>query len=243
MKSFIVFREYDQTDSATGESAKEKTQLLNCRKLLKIKRTRRAISWHRDTCKSYYLIAFNDIRRNCEQNVKEKFFKTKPISPENDHHNIFNGRESLSAVAFPHFNRQLERYIKTLLDGLNTSIENKTEWYDKLPQVIMGLNKSANVSTGFTLHRFMFGFERNIIEVLKENSHIKIDREDDKKRAKLTMDKQRIIIYQTFDKHRKSSTKYKINDLVLWSIENTNDTDTSRKTGNKFNGPYKITKE
>ncbi|KAL1490130.1 hypothetical protein ABEB36_012870 [Hypothenemus hampei] len=140
----------------------------------------------------------------------------------------------LNTISSPRSNGQVERYNRTLLDALNTSIDNETEWFEKLPQVVAGLNNSTNVSTGFTPYRLMFGYENTILGDLGTSNPV-IDRERDRQKQSIQMKK-------SFDATRKSSHQYQIDDLVLWSQGIKDDKRTARKTGNKFAGPYQISK-
>lgn len=63
-----------------------------------------------------------------------------------------------NAAASPRSNGQVERYKRTILDGLNTSINNENEWQNLLPNVIWGTHNTANTNAGFTPHLLMFNY-------------------------------------------------------------------------------------
>lgn len=147
----------------------------------------------------------------------------------------------LNTVSSPRSNGQVERYNRTLLEAINISIEDELEWYFKLPNVVWGINNTTNSSTGFTPHKLMFGFERNILGDLGEDN-ITINRENDRENAKNSMDKQSEQMKKHFDAKRKKSKEYKIGSLVLWSGANKDQKDICRKTKIRYGGPYKISK-
>lgn len=154
----------------------------------------------------------------------------------------FKIKHVLNTVASPRSNGQVERYNRTLLDAINTSIDDECDWHGKLPQVVLGVNNTTNSSTGLSPHRLMFGFDKNIIGDLGEATVEDINREADKNTATTFMDKQSRRMKKHFDSKRKGSKKYNVNDLVLWSGAGVEKKETNRKTGIRFGGPYKIKK-
>lgn len=154
----------------------------------------------------------------------------------------FKTKHILNTVASPRSNGQVERYNRTLLNCINTSIESELEWYEKLPQIILGINNTINASTGLTPHKLMFGFDKSILGDLGENSIDDINRDRDRQIASSRMDKQSQAMEKYFNRKRKESTKYSIGELVLWSGSNKDAKESNRKTGTRFGGPYKITK-
>lgn len=144
----------------------------------------------------------------------------------------------LTAVASPRSNGQIERYNRTLLDAINTSIEDEKDWNNILPDIVWGMNNTVNSSTGFTPHKLMFGLE-----------NIRLDSPDKQdtsaaihKKAKQKMDKVSNRMKKNFDKKRKRGTVYAKNDLVLWADAPVTCKDVNRKLGVKYGGPYKINK-
>lgn len=147
----------------------------------------------------------------------------------------------LNAVASPRSNGQVERYNRTILDGLNTSIDNENEWQKSLPNVIWGINNTINKSTGFSPHLLMFGYNKN------RHANIGEDEFDVggniREKAIANMDNQARKMKNIFDSKRKPSNSYVIGELVLWSGSDKSGKEVSRKIGNsKFGGPYKINK-
>ncbi|XP_066258249.1 uncharacterized protein [Euwallacea similis] len=155
---------------------------------------------------------------------------------------ILNGELILNAVASPRSNGQVERYNRTLLDGINTSIQNENEWYEKLPAVVWGMNNTINESTGYTPHTLMFGFNKDRFGNLSQDDLMVENREQVAQNAKSRMDLQSKKMKKQFDKKRKESTKYIVDDLVLWRGAKKDSKVASRKTGVKYGGPYKISK-
>lgn len=155
----------------------------------------------------------------------------------------FKIKHVLNTIASPRSNGQVERYNRTLLEAINTSINDEHEWYEKLPQVVLGINNTENTSTRFTPHRLMFGFDKNIQADMDDGKIDEIDRVDDQVNATTSMDKQSQKMKKYFDAKRKKSKTYKPNELVLWSEGSAKkNKDTNRKTGMRFGGPYKINK-
>lgn len=147
----------------------------------------------------------------------------------------------LNAVSSPRSNGQVERYNRTILDGLNTSVNNENEWQKSLPNVIWGINNTINKSTGFTPHLLMFGYNKNRHADIGDDE---FDIPNDiQLKAKDSMDRQARKMKERFDAKRKPCKTYEVGDLVLWSGADKNDKKISRKVGYyKFGGPYKVFK-
>lgn len=79
---------------------------------------------------------------------------------------------------------------RTLLGAINYSINDEREWYEKLPQIVLGINNAENSSTHLTPHKLMFGFEKNILADLGDDSTEEIDRDNDKNIATNAMNRQ-----------------------------------------------------
>ncbi|KAJ8930946.1 hypothetical protein NQ314_016210 [Rhamnusium bicolor] len=148
----------------------------------------------------------------------------------------------LTSVASPRSNGQIERYNLTLNAAINASVNDEDEWYSVLPNVVWGINNTINISTGFTPHRLMFGFDQAKHASLEKQNSPVITREKDAKIAKAQMDKQAKKMKRLFDAKRKIAKSYTVGDLVLWRGSNTSTKEVGRKTGLKFGGPYKVTK-
>ncbi|KAB0791159.1 hypothetical protein PPYR_02959 [Photinus pyralis] len=168
-----------------------------------------------------------------------KAFKSKTFKEFCDEMKI---RLILNAVASPRANGQVERYNRTLLNGLNTSITDEREWYEKLPNVVWGINNTINESTGYTPHVLMFGFDKDRHGNLDDGELIIQNRSQISQNAKRKMDTQSDRMKRHFDKRRKKSTKYLVGDLVLWCGSKKGSKEAERKTGVKYGGPYKITR-
>lgn len=67
----------------------------------------------------------------------------------------FKIKHILNTVASPRSNGQVERYNRTLLVAINTSIDDECDWCEKLPQVILGINNTINCSTNFSPHKII----------------------------------------------------------------------------------------
>lgn len=165
-----------------------------------------------------------------------KAFTSKRFKSFTTQHQV---KHVVTAIACPRANGQVERYNRTILNGLNTSIEKESDWQKALPNVTWGMNNTINDSTGYTPHLLMFGYEKNRHADLGDNEfEIPVDARE---KAKEKMDKQSKKMKKRFDTKRKVSHKYNKGDLILWAGANTNDKNISRKVGYyKFGGPYKI---
>ncbi|CAH1969923.1 unnamed protein product [Acanthoscelides obtectus] len=147
----------------------------------------------------------------------------------------------LNAIACPRANGQIERYNRTILNGINTSIENESDWQRALPKVLWGINNTVNDTTGYAPHLLMFGYEKNRHADLGDNEFEVPP--DAKRKAKDRMDIQANKMKKRFDEKHTPTKSYNKGDLVLWSGANTNQKEVSRKVGyQKFGGPYKIKK-
>ncbi|KAF7278392.1 hypothetical protein GWI33_008430 [Rhynchophorus ferrugineus] len=82
----------------------------------------------------------------------------------------------ISDQASPRSNGQVERYNQILLNGINTSISDEHEWYEKVPRVVLGINNTENKSTGFTPHKLIFGFDKNIQADLEDGNELETNR-------------------------------------------------------------------
>lgn len=143
----------------------------------------------------------------------------------------------LNAVASPRSNGQVERYNRTILDRLNTSVDHEGQWLEKLPDVVWGVNNTVNASTGRIPHQLMFNCNQNG-EQIQDNEEILAMRQNVKRK----LDHVSTQMKKRFDKKRKNSTGYKKGDLVLWAGAATDDKEISRKLKVKYGGPYKVTK-
>lgn len=75
----------------------------------------------------------------------------------------------VNAVACPRANEQVERYNGTLLDSLNTSMEDEKDWDTRIANITWGINNLQNGSTGFTPYRLMFSATRSRYQGMGEN--------------------------------------------------------------------------
>lgn len=149
----------------------------------------------------------------------------------------------INAVACPRANGQVERYNRTLLDSLNTSVENERDWDNHMADITWGMNNLVNASTGFSPYRLMFSATRSRYQGMGVNQ---FDDEQTAERvrneASTSLGKTSERMRKYFDAKRKPPTKYKINDLVLWKGAADRNVNVRRKLKEKFSGPYKVSK-
>lgn len=143
----------------------------------------------------------------------------------------------LNAVASPRSNGQVERYNRTIIDRLNTSVDHEGQWLEKLPDVVWGINHTINASTGMTPHQLLFNCDKDD-KPLKNQ----VDISDMRQKTKRKLDQVSEQMKRSFDKKRKKSVGYYVGDLVLWAGATTDEKEVSKKLKVRYGGPYKITK-
>lgn len=152
-----------------------------------------------------------------------------------------------NAVRTPRANGQVERANGSILSFLRTTTEEPKNWDQHMRELQWTINSQRNTTTGFTPNELLFDFnpvdilQNRVIAALQventDNIEIAEKRSIASARAKTEREKWKL----RFDSHRRTPTKYDVNDLVV--IENIPpSTGESRKLEPIFRGPYVVEK-
>lgn len=153
-------------------------------------------------------------------------------------------KHTLTAIACPRANGQVERTNRTILDALRATEPSEAagNWVNSLPDVIWGINNTSNASTGYKPYDLMFAHPgRSVTDIQipgrsTEPVHVRRDKASKRiVRASETMKR-------NFDKRRKNCTIYKKGDYVLWKQAPAASGKTNSKLDDPYSGPYIITK-
>lgn len=141
----------------------------------------------------------------------------------------------LNSVSSPRSNGQVERYsYLTLETAINTSMSEEHEWHSVLPDIEWGINNKIYVSTDFTPHRLMFGFDQS------NQSDLDLSKREDQAIFEEKMGQQTKKVKTRFDSELKAPEICKTDNFVLWSGSGVRN-EAERKTGVTFRGPYRTT--
>lgn len=154
-------------------------------------------------------------------------------------------RHILTAIACPRANGQVERTNRTILNALRATdpSEASNNWANSLPDIIWGINNTANESTSYKPYDLMFAkCSRPRCDVTTDgssNEPVDVRRKKATSRLKIASDRMK----RNFDKKRKSSHIYKKGDLVLWRQAPTSSASkVNSKLDDIYSGPYIITR-
>ena len=154
-----------------------------------------------------------------------------------------NIKRILNATATPRANGQCERFNRSILNSLMTSIKDERDWDRKVDTVKWAINNVPNDTTGKSAYELMFG-----IKGRGQNSTFLIEPQSDRddqveirnEALKITQLKQ-VKMKEHFDKKRKSC-KFEPNDLVLVRKNKVSNDGQSKKLMPRFEGPYRVEK-
>ncbi|CAK1600031.1 unnamed protein product [Parnassius mnemosyne] len=154
-------------------------------------------------------------------------------------------RHILTSVACPRANGQVERTNRTILNALRATdaSEAANNWANSLPDILWGINNTANESTTYRPYDLMFSkSSRPRCDIVGNGSvsePVDVRRNNASKQLKLASDRMK----RNFDKKRKTSRVYKKGDLVLWRQAPTSSTSkVNTKLDDVFSGPYIVIK-
>ncbi|CAK1581639.1 unnamed protein product [Parnassius mnemosyne] len=154
-------------------------------------------------------------------------------------------RHILTSVACPRANGQVKRTNRTILNALRATdaSEAANNWANSLPDILWGINNTANESTTYRPYDLMFSkSSRPRCDIVGNGSvsePVDVRRNKASKQLKLASDRMK----RNFDKKRKTSRVYKKGDLVLWRQAPTSSTSkVNTKLDDVFSGLYIVIK-
>ncbi|KAJ3653992.1 hypothetical protein Zmor_013208 [Zophobas morio] len=158
-----------------------------------------------------------------------------------------NIKHVLNATATPRANGQVERYNRTILASLASSMEDEQRWDEAVSAVRWGLNSTANSSTGKSPYELLFGcvprstgtaFLANEVAIEPENAG---DVQAMRANAKARIDAHQSKRKASFDAHRRAGRTYKKGEQVLVRTIAASNQGQSKKLLPKYSGPFVIT--
>lgn len=145
------------------------------------------------------------------------------------------------ATGTPRGNGQVERYVSTVIDMLNTSCNGSSDWPNGLWKVQQSINTTIQKSTGFTPIRLLIGCNANIpciqsrlndVNAFEQNVDLRADREIAYQRLCVQANN-----FKTrFDKVRRNNKNFQIGDKVYVNQNHRR----HDKLSPRFKGPYEI---
>lgn len=158
---------------------------------------------------------------------------------------------TLTAVASPWANGQVERVNRFLKSTLAKITEKSMDWKDKLGSVQYIINNTLNKSINSTPSTVLLGYDqrdrcdndlRALIDNLSEQEvNCETERSEARDSAQLVNRKLQEYNKRQYDKRHKRNTLYKKGDLVLIKIMQ-HKPGTNAKLIPKFKGPYQVKK-
>lgn len=159
-----------------------------------------------------------------------------------------NIKHVLNASATPRANGQVERYNRSILSALTTSMTDEAKWDEEVAKVRWGLNSTKNSTTGKSPYELFFGYvPRGVANAMIANevelepsydSNLKKTRKEVKEVIEVKQKEQK----SRFDKKRSKGRKYVEGEQVLVRTTLGTNQGQSRKLLPKYSGPYVITK-
>lgn len=201
-------------------------------KPLKTLNTQELIPLIRDTITIFGTpsLVITDRGTNFSSNQIESLFRELHI----EHHMVATGT--------PRGNGQVERYVTTVIDMLNTTCNGSSDWPNGLWKVQQSINTTVQKSTGFTPIQLLIGCDANIpciqsrlndIGISRCNTDVRADRELAHQRLRLQAEK-----FKTrFDVVRRDNKVFNIGNTVYVNQEHRR----HDKLSPRFKGPYEIT--
>lgn len=158
-------------------------------------------------------------------------------------------RHILNAVSSPRANGQVERYNRTILDGLTAYTDKLGErnWDKGVGKLQWGLNNTLNKGIGKAPSEVLFGIQLlskgdNIFANILEDTRSLNDIQKVREETSAHIEKDQQIQKDRYDKNKIKAREYKIGDLVKILKPTPHNDGKSKKLLPKFSGPFKITK-
>jgi transposase InsO family protein len=146
------------------------------------------------------------------------------------------------ATGSPRGNGQVERYVATVINMLNSTCNGSSDWPSALWKVQQSANTTLQKSTGFTPVRLLIGCNANIpsiqarlndINVSELNTDVRADRELAHQRLCLEAQK----FKSRFDNVRRDNQLYQVGNTVYVNQDHRR----CDKLSPRYKGPYEIT--
>jgi len=155
----------------------------------------------------------------------------------------------LNAVATPRANGQCERYNKTIVQALATTMAGRDprHWDTVVKQVQGALNTTHNKGINTTPMKALIGCETRsateapLLSQIKEAVH-RLDLDELRIDVQAHIGQQQREQKERYDRTRRDATKYHEGDLVLVQITSDPATGSSKKLHPKFKGPFRVRK-
>lgn len=153
-----------------------------------------------------------------------------------------------TTTGLPRANGQVERINRCIIPILTKmSLDDQKKWYKNVPMLQQALNSTFQRSIASSPFKLLFGVDMRkktdirMVEALEENfvKQYHDQRENERKDAKIQIQKVQQENASTFNSKRKAAKSYGINELV--AIKRTQYIN-GTKLGEKYFGPYKIAK-
>ena len=148
-----------------------------------------------------------------------------------------------NASATPRANGQVERYNRTILAALKTSIESEVKWDKSIPQIRWSCNNVANDTTGYSAYQLMFGLHGRGMNDAAIVAHLfekpRLDAAQIREKASDRIKETQRKAKARYDRNR-VSRKFKSGDLVLVKRKIVTNDGCSKKLLPKYAGPYRV---
>lgn len=158
--------------------------------------------------------------------------------------NEWQARHHMISTGTPRGNGQVERYVSTITNMINTSCTDVSDWPSVLGKVQLSVNTTIQQSTGFSPMRLLIGRNSNIPsiqallnEVLDNNDGEIIDVTADRNLAQQRLNIIADKFKERFDQTRRNNVDYSVGDTVYVNQDHRR----HDKLSAKFKGPYVIT--
>lgn len=145
------------------------------------------------------------------------------------------------ATGTPRGNGQVERYVTTVIDMLNTTCNGMSDWPSALWKVQQSINTTVQKSTGFTPIRLLIGVDANIPSIQARLNEVNateplIDTRADREVACRRLAIESGKFKNRFDSVRRDNKTYAVGDVVYVSQDHRR----HDKLNVRYKGPYEI---
>lgn len=150
-------------------------------------------------------------------------------------------KHHMIATGTPRGNGQVERYVRTVVNMLNTTCNGSSDWPSGLWKVQQSINTTVQKSTGFTPIRLLIGCNTNIpsiqsclsdVDAVEPNIDVRADRELAYQRLRSEANN----LKTRFDLKRRNSKNYEVGNTVFVNQDHRR----RDKLSPAYKGPYEI---